>query len=66
MLKWHCEIPGPKDSPWEGGSYVLSMDFTHDFPVRYYFLYIDLPNAYSNLFCPIQTYTLLAQSVCQY
>ena len=16
MLKWHCEIPGPKDSPW--------------------------------------------------
>jgi ubiquitin-conjugating enzyme E2 I len=34
MLKWHCEIPGPKDSPWEGGSYVLMMDFTHDYPVR--------------------------------
>jgi ubiquitin-conjugating enzyme E2 I len=34
MLKWQCEIPGPKESPWEGGSYLLTMDFAHDFPVR--------------------------------
>lgn len=34
MLKWECEIPGPKGSPWEGGTYALVMDFSHDFPVR--------------------------------
>lgn len=34
MLKWQCQIPGPKDSPWEGGVYALTMDFAHDFPVR--------------------------------
>ena len=34
MLKWECEIPGPKDSPWEEGTYHLTMDFGHDYPVR--------------------------------
>ena len=34
MLKWLCEIPGPKDSPWEEGTYHLWMDFSHDYPVR--------------------------------
>lgn len=34
MLKWICEIPGPKGSPWEDGTYTMTMDFSHDFPVR--------------------------------
>ena len=34
LTRWHCEIPGPKDTPWEGGVYALTMDFTHDYPVR--------------------------------
>jgi ubiquitin-conjugating enzyme E2 I len=34
MLKWVCEIPGPKGTPWEEGTYSLTMDFSHDFPVR--------------------------------
>lgn len=34
MLKWECEIPGPKDSPWEDGIYRLTIDFSHDYPVR--------------------------------
>ena len=34
MLKWYCEIPGPKDTVWEGGSYALYMDFPADYPLR--------------------------------
>ena len=34
MLKWYCEIPGPKDSPWEEGSYKLYMEFPLDYPLR--------------------------------
>ena len=34
MLKWYCEIPGPKDSHWEGGSYKLYMEFPPDYPLR--------------------------------
>ena len=34
MLKWECEIPGPKGSPWEAGAYALTMDFSHDYPIR--------------------------------
>lgn len=34
MLKWSCEIPGPKGSIWEAGVYMLSMDFGNDYPVR--------------------------------
>ena len=34
MLKWECEIPGLKDSPWETGFYHLTIDFANDYPVR--------------------------------
>lgn len=27
MVKWKCEIPGPKDTVWEGGVYRMYMDF---------------------------------------
>jgi hypothetical protein len=63
MLKWHCEIPGPKDSPWEGGVYNLSMDFSHDFPVRYLSSYADPPSASSSPSCRTPTSTPQAQSV---
>ena len=36
MLKWECWIPGPKGTVWEGGVYILTMDFTTDYPVRYF------------------------------
>jgi ubiquitin-conjugating enzyme E2 I len=35
MLRWECEIPGPKESPWEGGVYKMTIDFSNDYPVRY-------------------------------
>jgi ubiquitin-conjugating enzyme E2 I len=34
MLKWFCEIPGPKGSIWEGGGYKLYMEFPPDYPLR--------------------------------
>jgi ubiquitin-conjugating enzyme E2 I len=34
MFKWLCEIPGPSNTPWEEGTYTLTIDFSHDFPVR--------------------------------
>lgn len=34
MFKWKCEIPGPRDSVWEKGTYRLNMDFPKDYPLR--------------------------------
>jgi ubiquitin-protein ligase len=65
MLKWHCEIPGPKDCPWEGGSYSLAMDFTHDFPVRYAPSQSVLPNASSSLYCRTPTSTRRGRCACR-
>lgn len=32
MYKWECGIPGPVDSPWEGGIYDLLLEFPEDYP----------------------------------
>lgn len=34
MTQWKCEIPGPKDTVWEGGVYRLYMDFPQDYPLK--------------------------------
>ena len=31
--KWECVIPGPKDSPWEGGLYKLRLEFSNEYPL---------------------------------
>ena len=31
-MKWDCGIPGPKDSPWEGAVFPVSLDFPNEFP----------------------------------
>ena len=28
-----CGIPGPKDSPWEGGIYKINLEFPNDYPI---------------------------------
>lgn len=66
MLKWYCEIPGPKDSPWEVGTYVLMMDFSHDYPVRYALSDAGRPNVSLSLCCLTPISTLQGQCVCQY
>lgn len=32
IMKWTCVIFGPDDSPWEGGTFKLSIDFTEEYP----------------------------------
>lgn len=34
MFKWKCDIPGPKNTVWEFGTYRLHMDFPKDYPLR--------------------------------
>ncbi len=34
MMRWKCEIPGPKDSVWEKGTYRLYMEFPKDYPLK--------------------------------
>ena len=48
MLKWECQIPGPQGSPWQAGTYNLTMDFSADYPVRYFSTEIDLQDACSD------------------
>jgi len=32
ILHWHAVIFGPEDTPWEGGTFKLSLHFTEDYP----------------------------------
>ena len=32
-FKWEYGIPGPKNTPWEGGLYKLYLEFPPDYPV---------------------------------
>jgi len=32
ILKWSAVIFGPDDTPWEGGTFKLTLEFTEDYP----------------------------------
>ena len=32
ILSWHAVIFGPDDTPWEGGTFRLEMNFSEDYP----------------------------------
>ena len=34
MFKWLASIPGPEESPYEGGTFNLSIEFPKDFPFK--------------------------------
>ena len=34
MFKWEASITGPEESPYEGGTFQLSMEFPKDFPFK--------------------------------
>jgi len=34
LMKWECGIPGKKGTPFEGGLYKLSMDFSDEYPAK--------------------------------
>jgi len=33
-MKWTCKIPGKRGTIWENGEYVLSMEFSEDYPSK--------------------------------
>lgn len=32
IMKWDAVIFGPEDTPWDGGIFNLSLEFTEDYP----------------------------------
>ena len=34
MSNWNVKIPGPKGSPYEGGKFVVNLDFTDNYPFK--------------------------------
>lgn len=32
IMFWHAVIFGPEDTPWEGGTFKLTLQFTEDYP----------------------------------
>ena len=34
MFKWEASLTGPEDSPYEGGTFQLSIEFPKDFPFK--------------------------------
>ena len=34
MSNWNVTVPGPKGSPYEGGKFVINLDFTDNYPFK--------------------------------
>lgn len=34
LLLWNCAVPGKEGTPWEGGLYKVTMEFTEDYPSK--------------------------------
>eukprot|EP01087_Luapelamoeba_hula_P025337 TRINITY_DN9_c0_g1_i1.p1 TRINITY_DN9_c0_g1~~TRINITY_DN9_c0_g1_i1.p1 ORF type:complete len:153 (-),score=18.27 TRINITY_DN9_c0_g1_i1:52-510(-) len=32
IMQWHAVIFGPEDTPWEGGTFRLKLEFTEEYP----------------------------------
>lgn len=52
IMKWNAVIFGPDDTPWEGGTFKLTLNFTEDYPnkppqVRF-ITKLFHPNVYTN------------------
>lgn len=52
LLKWDAFIFGPADTPWEGATFQLSVQFTEEFPVKppdvRFLTEVYHPNVYAN------------------
>jgi len=34
LLNWECGVPGKKGTPWEGGLFKVTMEFTEEYPSK--------------------------------
>mmetsp|Transcript_38839 Transcript_38839/g.76537 ORF Transcript_38839/g.76537 Transcript_38839/m.76537 type:complete len:159 (-) Transcript_38839:147-623(-) len=34
FLSWECAVPGKKETSWEGGEFVVKMEFTEEYPSK--------------------------------
>eukprot|EP00475_Leptophrys_vorax_P004891 TRINITY_DN12933_c0_g1_i2.p1 TRINITY_DN12933_c0_g1~~TRINITY_DN12933_c0_g1_i2.p1 ORF type:complete len:195 (-),score=25.25 TRINITY_DN12933_c0_g1_i2:4-507(-) len=34
LFRWRCGIPGPENTPWQGGMYTLEVHFPSDYPMK--------------------------------
>ncbi|KFD48420.1 putative ubiquitin conjugating enzyme [Trichuris suis] len=50
IFKWDCAIPGPSDSPWEGGLYKIRVQFPENYPAAPPICTFDPPLFHPNVF----------------
>jgi ubiquitin-conjugating enzyme E2 I len=50
LFVWKCGIPGKKGTPWEGGTYPLTMTFPDDYPSKPPKCAFDAPIYHPNVF----------------
>ena len=34
LMRWNCHIPGKEGTPWEGGFFPVTMEFSDEYPAR--------------------------------
>ena len=33
-MNWDCSVPGKEGTPWEGGEYTITMEFSDEYPSK--------------------------------
>jgi ubiquitin-protein ligase len=34
LMRWKCHVPGKEGTPWEGGFFPITMEFSEDYPAK--------------------------------
>lgn len=50
LLKWKAIVPGKQGTPWEGGHYILSMEFTEEYPSKLPLVFFVPPLFHPNVY----------------
>ena len=65
-MKWKCNIPGKKDTIWEGGYYPITIDFPEEYPQRPPKVRFRLPRLRSPLALELTRFSRLASPQCKF
>ena len=63
ILKWRISMLGPKDTPYKNGYFLISMDFTRDYPIYHPNIHFITPIYHLNVF-PKKTPTSPPGEIC--